>query len=58
MDEAMEKEAQLVSWPQGISAITLFVEDMVAAKAFYQTVLVCRYITKMTPRRCFSLARR
>lgn len=38
MDEAMEKEAQLVSWPQGISAITLFVEDMVAAKAFYQTV--------------------
>lgn len=38
MDEAMEKEAQLVSWPQGISAITLFVEDMIAAKAFYQTV--------------------
>ena len=38
MDEAIEKEAQAASWPTGISAITLFVEDMAAAKAFYQTV--------------------
>ena len=38
MDEAMEKEALSVSWPQGISTITLFVEDMTAAKTFYQVV--------------------
>ena len=33
MNEATEKPA----WPRGISAITLFVEDMAAAKEFYQT---------------------
>jgi len=38
MDNAMEKDAQLTAWPKGISAITLFVEDMEAAKEFYQTV--------------------
>ncbi len=26
------------SWPSGISAITLFVEDLAATKAFYQEV--------------------
>jgi catechol 2,3-dioxygenase-like lactoylglutathione lyase family enzyme len=34
MDEALEKPA----WPGGISAITLFVEDLETAGEFYQTV--------------------
>ena len=28
----------MASWPSGISAITLFVEDLAATKAFYQEV--------------------
>ena len=32
------RDAQLTAWPKGISAITLFVEDMEAAKEFYQMV--------------------
>lgn len=28
----------MTAWPKGISAITLFVEDMEATKAFYETV--------------------
>lgn len=39
MDNAMEKEAPLAEWSKGISAITLFVEEMESAKAFYETVL-------------------
>lgn len=39
MDNAMEKDAPLVAWSKGISAITLFVEEMESAKAFYETVL-------------------
>ncbi len=39
MDNAMEKEAPLAAWSKGISAITLFVEEMESAKAFYETVL-------------------
>lgn len=38
MDDAIEKSTQLTAWPKGISAITLFVEDMEAAKGFYQMV--------------------
>ena len=38
MSDAIERGAQLSAWPKGISAITLFVEDMEAAKTFYQTV--------------------
>jgi catechol 2,3-dioxygenase-like lactoylglutathione lyase family enzyme len=30
--------AELRAWPSGISAITLFVEDLAAAKRFYQEV--------------------
>ena len=33
-----ESGADLSSWPKGISAITLFVEDVEAAKRFYQEV--------------------
>jgi len=35
---AKDQEAPMAAWPQGISAITLFVEDMEAAKEFYQAV--------------------
>ena len=38
MDDVVENSAQLTAWPKGINAITLFVENMAAAKAFYQTV--------------------
>lgn len=38
MDSATEMGAQLTDWPGGISAITLFVEDMEATKEFYQRV--------------------
>jgi len=34
----MDNGAQISGWPKGINAITLFVEDMDAAKKFYQTV--------------------
>jgi catechol 2,3-dioxygenase-like lactoylglutathione lyase family enzyme len=33
-----ERGADLSSWPKGIGAITLFVEDVAAAKRFYQEV--------------------
>jgi catechol 2,3-dioxygenase-like lactoylglutathione lyase family enzyme len=33
-----ERGADLRSWPKGISAITLFVEDVETAKRFYQEV--------------------
>jgi catechol 2,3-dioxygenase-like lactoylglutathione lyase family enzyme len=33
-----ESGADVSSWPKGISAITLFVEDVDAAKRFYQAV--------------------
>ncbi len=32
------RDAKVSSWPSGISAITLFVEDVEAAKRFYQEV--------------------
>lgn len=38
MNDVTEKDAQLAAWPKGISAITLFVEDLEAAREFYQTV--------------------
>ena len=31
-------DTELASWPKGISAITLFAEDLAATKAFYQEV--------------------
>ena len=34
----MDENAAQAAWPKGIAAITLFVEDLVAAKDFYQTV--------------------
>ncbi|MBP7961737.1 MAG: VOC family protein [Caldilineaceae bacterium] len=37
MDETMSKHAAQAAWPTGISAITLFVEDLAAAKQFYQS---------------------
>ena len=32
------ESAEMTAWPKGISAITLFVEDLAAAREFYQTV--------------------
>ena len=36
--EDFTKGSAAASWPRGIGAITLFVEDLTAAKAFYQDV--------------------
>src|SRR5438067_1511844 len=36
MDHETGKGADSSAWPQGIAAITLFVEDLAAAKQFYQ----------------------
>jgi catechol 2,3-dioxygenase-like lactoylglutathione lyase family enzyme len=38
MSQITGKDAKLSSWPKGIYAITLFVEDLDAAKQFYQKV--------------------
>ncbi|PKO11990.1 MAG: glyoxalase [Chloroflexi bacterium HGW-Chloroflexi-10] len=38
MSQNPEKDEQSNPWPKGISAITLFVEDLETAKQFYQTV--------------------
>ena len=38
MDQLPGKGAEESSWPKGIGAITLFVEDLEAAKQFYQEV--------------------
>src|SRR5215216_2912197 len=32
------KDAEMGAWPKGITAITLFVEDLGAAREFYKTV--------------------
>jgi catechol 2,3-dioxygenase-like lactoylglutathione lyase family enzyme len=37
MDQGTATGADMNPWPTGIGAITLFVEDLVAAKQFYQT---------------------
>jgi catechol 2,3-dioxygenase-like lactoylglutathione lyase family enzyme len=38
MDEKIGNSGKMNSWPKGIDAITLFVEDLQAAKQFYQDV--------------------
>ncbi len=38
MDDSTGRGAQARSWPQGIGAITLFVEDLEATKQFYREV--------------------
>ncbi len=38
MDQSTATGAEATSWPKGISAITLFVEDLAAARQFYQAV--------------------
>jgi predicted enzyme related to lactoylglutathione lyase len=38
MDQITGNDAELSAWPQRIFAITLFVEDLKAAKKFYQVV--------------------
>ncbi len=38
MDDSTGRGAQARSWPQGIGAITLFVEDLEASKQFYRDV--------------------
>jgi catechol 2,3-dioxygenase-like lactoylglutathione lyase family enzyme len=38
MDQISGKGADVSSWPKGIAAITLFVEDLEAAKQFYRKV--------------------
>jgi catechol 2,3-dioxygenase-like lactoylglutathione lyase family enzyme len=38
MDESTGRDAEVGSWPQGIGAITLFVEDLDATRQFYGEV--------------------
>jgi predicted enzyme related to lactoylglutathione lyase len=38
MDEPTGKDTEMNPWPKGISAITLFVEDLESAKQFYGEV--------------------
>jgi catechol 2,3-dioxygenase-like lactoylglutathione lyase family enzyme len=38
MDQWTGKDVALSAWPQGIFAITLFVEDLAATRQFYQKV--------------------
>lgn len=38
MDQVTRKDSEVSSWAKGISAITLFVEDLEAAKQFYMKV--------------------
>jgi catechol 2,3-dioxygenase-like lactoylglutathione lyase family enzyme len=38
MDESTRRGAEVSSWPQGVGAITLFVEDLEATKRFYRDV--------------------
>ena len=38
MDQITGKGADMSPWPKGIGAITLFVEDLAAAEAFYRKV--------------------
>lgn len=38
MDPVTNKEVEMRSWPTGISAITLFVDDLEITKKFYKTV--------------------
>ena len=38
MDQITGKDTELSSWPKGIGAVTLFVEDLAAAKQFYLKV--------------------
>ncbi len=38
MNETTGRGAEVSSWPQGIGAITLFVEDLEATKQFYREV--------------------
>ena len=38
MDQMTGKDVDMRSWPKGIAAITLFIEDLVAAKQFYLKV--------------------
>jgi catechol 2,3-dioxygenase-like lactoylglutathione lyase family enzyme len=38
MSETQEAEASPATWPGGIAAITLFVEDLAEAKRFYEDV--------------------
>lgn len=38
MGDPVETSASEAAWPKGISAITLFVEELSAAKLFYQVV--------------------
>ena len=38
MNETTGKDAEMNPWPKGISAITLFVEDLESAKQFYGKV--------------------
>lgn len=37
MPQQTAEDAPMRPWPKGISAITLFIEDLAAAKQFYQT---------------------
>ena len=38
MDQVTNKDAEMSSWPMGIGAITLFVDDLEITKKFYQMV--------------------
>ena len=38
MEQVTNKDAEMSSWPTGIGAITLFIDDLEITKKFYQTV--------------------
>jgi catechol 2,3-dioxygenase-like lactoylglutathione lyase family enzyme len=38
MDQMIGNSAEIGAWPKGIAAITLFVDDLEAARQFYRTV--------------------
>ena len=38
MDQTTDRSADVSSWPKGITAITLFIEDLEAAKQYYMKV--------------------
>jgi predicted enzyme related to lactoylglutathione lyase len=53
-----EEDGNDGAWPGGIVAVTLFVEDLAAAKRFYQDVFQLRSSSRTPTRPCSGSARR
>jgi catechol 2,3-dioxygenase-like lactoylglutathione lyase family enzyme len=51
MDETTGRGAEMSSWPQGIGAITLFVEELEATKRFYREVFGLPIARQKAPER-------